>query len=377
MPSRSSRRCRSTARIACGLAVAWAAAVTIQAQSGPNVVPAVEPALRRWIDVQTFTIYSRYRFTTNNKDVTTADQLQSKDTFQARLNFDPQKRYSVTLGYGSGGSFISSWNNWGLGNETRFISSDHYLKQLFASAAPVQGLELQSGGLFLNRGDGDEWLAYDDDGYEIGKRVSVRRPQKLYLDEMTVTRGAIGPLTTPSLVSRGDLLNHPNYTQVLGLKRFSTLVSSSLNITAWSGGDTARGRDIPFQRPGARQHHSLRAVSALHAESGRRLQSLGGSLNFTGTCACRAGMPRWISSTAGGTRTACRMVGDSSSTRPCGFMGRSDRRVQCTRRTRSARPTRCRSIGASTRSSRTNVLEHDPTDRANLTGASDGGASYS
>ena len=57
----------------------------------------------------------------------------------------------------------------------------------------MKGLELQYGGLYLNRGEADEWVTYDTDGYLAGERVSLKRPKELYLDEITVTRAAIGP----------------------------------------------------------------------------------------------------------------------------------------------------------------------------------------
>jgi hypothetical protein len=218
------------------LAIAPAA----RAQSQSADVPQLEPAIRRWLDVQTLTIYSRYRFVENSKDVTTSDQLQYKDAIRARVNFDAEKRYSVTLGYFSGGSFTSSWNNLGVGNDTTFVGSDHYLKQLYASATPVKGLELQYGGLFVNRGEGDEWLTYDDDGFLVGGRVSLRRPKMFYLDEITVTHGAIGPQSTPSLNDRWDLLGHSNYTQVLGVKRVRDLIAGSVEYDRQIGADIIR-----------------------------------------------------------------------------------------------------------------------------------------
>jgi hypothetical protein len=105
----------------------------------------------------------------------------------------------------------------------------------------VKGLEIQYGSLYLNRGEADEWATYDDDGYVAGERVSVRRPRELYFDEITVTRAGIGPLTQPNLFDRGDLLTHPNYTQVLGLKRFTPIVAGSLEYNRQIGADIVRG----------------------------------------------------------------------------------------------------------------------------------------
>ena len=202
--------------------------------------PVSEPALRRWFEIQTLTLYSRYRLIENRADVTTANQLQYKDAFKARFNIDPDKRYTVNLGYFSGGSFISTWNNWGVGTGD-FNGKDNYLKQLYLSAAPLNGLEVQYGGIYVVRGESDDITSYDDDGYIVGERVSVRRPKELYLDEIAVTRGEMGPFNYPALGRRWDGLQHPDYTQVMGSKRFNQAIAGSLDYSTQSGADTVRG----------------------------------------------------------------------------------------------------------------------------------------
>jgi hypothetical protein len=206
----------------------------------PAATPKPEPPLRRWFEIQQLAVNGRYRFMENSRDVTSSNQLQYKDSFRARVNLDPQKRYTINIGSFSGGAFNGSWNNLGLGNNTRFNGRDNYVKQFYAAAVPVRGLEFQYGGLYINRGESDEWVTYDDDGYLVGGRVSVRRPKGLYLDEITVTRAAIGPWATPNLASRWNGLSRPDYTQVLGVKRFNRRVSGSLEYNRQIGADILR-----------------------------------------------------------------------------------------------------------------------------------------
>jgi len=213
------------------------------AQSPPAPPPAAakpEPPLRRWFEIQQFTVFSRYRFAENSRHVRTSSQLQYKDSFRARVNLDRQKRYTVNVGYFSGSAFNGSWNNLGLGNNTLFDGKNHYVKQFYGAAAPIKGLEFQYGGLYINRGESDESVTYDDDGYLVGERVSIRRPKELYLDELTVTRAAIGPMATPRLASRWGGLKRPDYTQVLGVKRFGPMVSGSLEYNRQIGADILR-----------------------------------------------------------------------------------------------------------------------------------------
>lgn len=248
------------------LLACWASA-PLFAQSQPTppaATPKPEPPLRRWFEIQQFTVYGRYRFAENSKDVTTSNQLQYKDSFRARVNLDAQRRYTVNVGVFSGNSFIATWNNLGFGNNTKFDGRDNYVKQLYAAAIPVKGIELQYGGLYITRGESDEWVTYDEDGYLAGERVSVRRPKELYLDEITVTRAAIGPLAVPNLTKRWDGLRRPNYTQVLGVKRFSQMASGSLEYDRQIGADILRAA--------VTLHFSAKApISTVRYEMYRRL----------------------------------------------------------------------------------------------------------
>ena len=202
--------------------------------------PAPDPPLRRWFEFQQFTLSTRYRFIENNKDVTTSNQEQYKESVRARVNLDPRKRYTVNMGFFTGATFTSSWNNLGIGNNTVFVGKDHYFKQFYAAAAPITGLEFHYGGIYANRGETDEWVGFDDDNYLVGERVSVRRPKELFLDELTVTRAAIGPLAPANLGRRWDGLKNPNFTQVLGVKRFNQRVSGSLEYNRQIGADILR-----------------------------------------------------------------------------------------------------------------------------------------
>ncbi|HKT79620.1 MAG TPA: hypothetical protein VJP86_05340 [Vicinamibacterales bacterium] len=199
----------------------------------------VEPALRRWIEIQNLTLSDRYRYIENNRDVVTSNHLQYKDTFRGRFNFDAEHRFTLNAGIFSGNNFTGSWNNTGIGTGDGDIK-DHYLKQLFGSAIPITGLEVQYGGLYFSRGESTEVTTYDEDGYLVGERVTVRRPDKLWLDEVTVTRAMVGPTQTPFVGSRWDGLTDPNYTQVLTAKKFSNAVSGSLDYSTQSDADTIR-----------------------------------------------------------------------------------------------------------------------------------------
>ncbi|MEP7365543.1 MAG: hypothetical protein ABI972_19995 [Acidobacteriota bacterium] len=193
-------------------------------------------------------VYSRYRYIESSADVVTSNDVQYKEAFRARFNADAKKRYTLHVGFFSGSSFTSTWNYTGLGiNDADY--HNYHVKQLFVAAAPVAGLELQAGGLYIIRGESTDQTSYDEDGYLVGERVSLRRPKQLYLDELSVTRAALGgpdaqgrwgTSSTPSLFDRWDGLGHQQYTQLLAAKRFTPIVATSVDYTRASGVDTVR-----------------------------------------------------------------------------------------------------------------------------------------
>jgi len=191
-----------------------------------------------WFEPQTITLSARYRFIQTNAEQVTADQLQFKDAFRARFNLDHDRRVSIHVGAFSGSSFTSSWDATGVGRGQ--ASADMYIKQLFASVAPVHGLELQFGGLYINHGESTEITSYDDDGYVMGERVTLRRPAQAYFDEISFTRAALGSLTMPGVLRRVESLNHQNYWQAEVLKHVGSAISASADVTDAAGVATAR-----------------------------------------------------------------------------------------------------------------------------------------
>lgn len=91
------------------------------------------------------------------------------------------------------------------------------------------------------RGESTEYTSYDDDGYLLGERVSVRRPKQLYVDEISVTQAALTSTTKPNLFNRLGDFNDQHYTHVLATKRFSQMVAGSGDVTRQLGANTLRG----------------------------------------------------------------------------------------------------------------------------------------
>ena len=194
--------------------------------------------LSRLLEVQTATISSRYRYMEDSQGAVVENQCQYQDIFRGRLRLDNRGRYSINAGVASGRSFTGGWNStsWGTGKPV----SNHYLKQLYFSGLPAPGIEFQYGGLYLLRGESTEITTYDNDGYIVGQRLSLKRPGELFFDEVSVTYGYLGDETQPNLNKRFHRLKHSNYHQWLVVKKLGSRAGLSAEYTFNDGVETLR-----------------------------------------------------------------------------------------------------------------------------------------
>src|SRR5436853_545305 len=86
------------------------------ASPSPTVQPNAE--FHRWVDVDVFSISTRYRFVENANHRTGTNQQQWQFILRGRFKFDRKGHYSVYGGLASGNTFTGGWNNtgWGTGN---------------------------------------------------------------------------------------------------------------------------------------------------------------------------------------------------------------------------------------------------------------------
>ena len=204
--------------------------------TAPKKVPAAKA--KRWIDWQTGSLDSRYRWVENTAGVETSDSLQHKQAFKAGFKFDKAGRYSIQTFAGTGSSFVGSWDNLGpgLGDPAWTFN----VRQLYLQAQPVKGIEGSWGGMSLARGEHTEVTSFDNDNYVVAGRLSVKRPKNLYFDEVSVTAGYLGDLSVPSVFKRFDRWDEHNYTQVLAAKKFGKTVSVSADWTDLNDVSTLR-----------------------------------------------------------------------------------------------------------------------------------------
>ena len=204
----------------------------------PPPAPAPPPPIKshRWVDMQVAQLDARYRFIDNSAGTTTSNHLQQRELFRAGVKFDKAGRYSVQMAAGSGGNFAGSWDSSGPG--TGDTDLHMYVRHLYVAAAPIKGVEVQFGGIGFVRGESTEITSYDNDGFMVGERISVKRRKQTQLDEIAFTTGHLGDIDTPNVFRRFDGLAHHNFAQILTSRRFGTRTSASLDWTVADHQDT-------------------------------------------------------------------------------------------------------------------------------------------
>jgi hypothetical protein len=227
--------------------------------SAPVKTPAWQPKFDRWVDLNTFNYGARYRSTFDSDGAHTFNQGQQRLIADGKFKFDDQGRYGIGFHLSSGRYFNWAYSNFIGGGQGQFINNAEakmtpydlyilnilpftpgfynsgganlYLRQAFLTAKPISGVEVQFGGIGINRGVNTEATSYDDDGYMAGERLIVKRPKQLYFNELSYTRAYLGDLYTPNFFARGQRLAISNYWQILGEKDFGKRIAVSADYT--------------------------------------------------------------------------------------------------------------------------------------------------
>lgn len=241
--------------------LAGAVPALAQTPSTPASPAAPDPAIRRWLDVQSVHVATRFRWFENSADVTTSSSLQWQSQLRGRFLFDAAGKYHLSTLAGTGAVFVSSWNNTGVGLGD--YAGAFNVKQLFFGAEPVRGLQFEVGGLFMNRGELAEHLTYDMDAFIVGERVTYR-PASGPITQVSLTGGYFGDFREVNVFKRFDRLDEHNYRQALVGVRLHPRVNASVDYT-----DEA-GRDIFREGVNVRMPESVKGLTLLKFEAYQR-----------------------------------------------------------------------------------------------------------
>ena len=114
------------------------------------------------------------------------------------------------------------------------------VKDLFAGQRIGQRWEVQAGGIEFDRGAGTEATWADDDGFQVGYRLSFRPLRKRWPDRLQLTVSRIGEFQHPSVLARFPGMRDPNSVQLLAQKKLGERVELSGEWDRISGVSFAR-----------------------------------------------------------------------------------------------------------------------------------------
>jgi hypothetical protein len=194
--------------------------------------------LGRWLDLQQASLSIRYREVETSDDVVTSNHIQHQQALRFRVKLDSAARYTINVGALTGEGFWIAWNNSGIGTGER--TGYFALKHLFFAGELLKGVEVQAGSMPLWRGEATEIIGYDNDGYILGVRASVRRPARLFFNEVTYTEANLDGAAPPFVFRRLDRIDDLNYRQFGVVKAIGRRTAVSFDVTSHAGVRTLR-----------------------------------------------------------------------------------------------------------------------------------------
>ena len=175
----------------------------------------------------------RYIYVRNREGVARTNDLQYRFQLKGQWRFDPAAKTYLQFRLESGNSFPMSWNfsGWGRADHNLSVS----LKDLFVGQKLGSYGEVQVGGIEFDRGAGTEATFADDDGFQVGYRLSVSPPRGWWPSRMQVTVSRIDEFHYPSVFARLPGLGEANAVQALAQKAVGENVQLSAEFDRISG----------------------------------------------------------------------------------------------------------------------------------------------
>ncbi len=262
-----------------------AAPVMIQRSSAISApaVPVWQTKFDRWVDLKQMDFSLRYRGVFDSNNAHEYNQAQQRSIVDGKFKFDEQGKYGVVFHASTGKYFNWAYADFMGGGDEQGLALEYakatplqlaaidaylpaanpsggwsfYIRRLYLDAEPVSGLQIQFGSLDINRGAASEITTYDNDGYVTGERILLKKPGRLFFDEISLTNAYFGDLYKPNFFARGDRFTQGNYHQFLLRKEIAKRINASVDYT-WQDASNTYREDAEFRIPESQVLDSVR-----------------------------------------------------------------------------------------------------------------------
>jgi len=209
--------------------LAFFGAPVVLAQSAPAQESTTGRSFR-WSDAY---ISARYIYVDNRGGRVRWSDVQYKVHLKGRWQFRAKERTYLQFRAETGSSFQPGWNfsGWGRNAANRSFS----VKDLFIGHRIGQRWELQAGGIEFDRGAGTEITWADEDGFQVGYRLSYRPERRHWPDRLQFTVSRIDEFQHPSVFARLPGMIEPNAMELLAQKQLWERVEVSTQFDRISG----------------------------------------------------------------------------------------------------------------------------------------------
>lgn len=189
----------------------------------------------RWLDAY---VATRYIYVNNRNGRVRMDDQQYKVQFKGQWRFDHKGNTYLQFRSETGNAFQPGWNYSGWGQNKSNLSLS--VKDLFLGQKLGPHAEFQVGGIEFDRGAGTEVTFADDDGFQVGYRLSLTPHRAGWPERVQITVARVGEFHHPSVFARLPGLRDPNAVQLLVYQKLTESTQASGEFDRIAGVNFAR-----------------------------------------------------------------------------------------------------------------------------------------
>ncbi|HEY9784269.1 MAG TPA: hypothetical protein V6D17_02635 [Candidatus Obscuribacterales bacterium] len=246
-------------------ALALTAAAVLAAVTVPASISATPNERKTPVfDLTELSVGTRFRLVENSDEIVTNEHVQYRFSLAGRFNLDGDGDHSIFFRLTTGAVFGNTWNNTGLSfNGSQDGQLDMAIRHLDYTVRIMPWLSLSAGSLEFDKGESSVITHFTQEGYFMGAKVRLMRPDLVWFDQMSLSVGYLGGLNDASVFDRLNQIGSFNYVQILIAKELGR-VRLSADVTKW-------GETVLLHQAGTVRVAEAVVLDKVHIETYQRL----------------------------------------------------------------------------------------------------------